>query len=342
MPGILDFLNPTKTNPQQQAQASPMDKFLGNPMLLNILAQQGHSLTPGPSPLGVIGRAGLATNQQNQADRMSSLNEELLKSRIGLNKARAENPITNQAKPPASIAEYNLYSEQTKAAGKEPMSFEDYKTRFGGSQFITLADGTVVQAPRSFGGQGPQEVVSPDQAADASTRSAINAATSSEQASATTDIPDKKLTLDRALRDLDRLRNHPGLSAAQGVKGASSGFGALNSPIAGTSAADFAALREQASGGAFLEAYQQLKGGGPITDREGEAALAAITIMGNPDISEAAFLEALDDYEEAIKAGYKKLEKAAEGDFSPQPSATPDFSTMSDDELKKYIQDNSK
>lgn len=320
--------------PAQSPVQSALQKFLGNPMLLNVLAQQGSSLTPGPSPLGVVGRAGLATNQQNMASERAGLENELLQARI-------DNPYASQAKPPASIAEYNLYREQALAGGQEPMSFEKYKEKFGGSQFVTLADGTVVQASRAFGGNNTQQVVSPEDAADATTRSAVNKATSGEQASATTLLPEKKLVFDRALSDLDRLRSHPGRAGAQGVKSASSGFGLLPKPIAGSPEADFNALRQKAAGGAFLEAYQQLKGGGPITDREGEAALAAITILGDPDISEAEQLRALDDYEKAITDGFAKLERQAAGDFSlPGGNAIVDFSTMTDEELQRYIEAN--
>lgn len=71
-------------------EPSAMQKFLNNPMLLNILAQQGHSLTPGPSPLGVIGRAGLATVQHQTDQRRAKIEDELLKARTGLAQRQTE------------------------------------------------------------------------------------------------------------------------------------------------------------------------------------------------------------------------------------------------------------
>jgi hypothetical protein len=47
---------------------SAIDRLIGNPFLLNLLAQQGYAETPGPGPLGVIGRAGLATAAQGRED----------------------------------------------------------------------------------------------------------------------------------------------------------------------------------------------------------------------------------------------------------------------------------
>ena len=76
--------------PAQSPVQAALQKFLGNPMLLNVLAQQGHSLTPGPSPLGVIGRAGLATNQQNMASERADLTNEILRQQANLTRKKSE------------------------------------------------------------------------------------------------------------------------------------------------------------------------------------------------------------------------------------------------------------
>ena len=49
-----------------------------------------------------------------------------------------------------------------------------------------------------------------------------------------------------------------------------------DSAIQGTNAADFIAARNQIGGSAFMQAYDALKGGGHISDAEGEKATAAI------------------------------------------------------------------
>jgi hypothetical protein len=86
--------------------ASNLDSFLSNPsgiFLMNLLAQEGRSLTPGPSPLGAIGRAGLGTAQQlnqnrllEERTRINEMQKRLMEAQIGaipstvaLNEARA-------------------------------------------------------------------------------------------------------------------------------------------------------------------------------------------------------------------------------------------------------------
>jgi hypothetical protein len=314
-PGI----NPNAPDPRASVSPkpqNPMEKLFGNPFLLNLLAQSGYSTMP-QSSIGAIGRAGVATQQQQMEGAMAEMQRKLIESQILKNQRP---PYVNQSKPAASIQEYTLYSEQEKAAGREPISFEEYKTKFGGSQFITLPDGSVVQASRAFGSGGnSQSVVTPEQAAEATTSGEINKTKATEQADAIAALPGKQLVFEKARTEVARLRNHPGKSGSQGLKNAAYGFGISGSPVPGTPEADFKAIRDQAAGGAFLEAYQQLKGGGPITDREGAAALSAMTRMGDPNISEKEFDRALDDYLEALDAGFAKLEKTAKGDFSTEP-----------------------
>jgi hypothetical protein len=80
------------------------------------------------------------TQQQQQGMKMSKAQEELLKAQTGYYGAKAENPyLGNQAKPPASIAEYNLYTEQTEASGGTPVPFDEWvkemaRLRASGSQ----------------------------------------------------------------------------------------------------------------------------------------------------------------------------------------------------------------
>ncbi|NJN46763.1 MAG: hypothetical protein HC808_10115 [Candidatus Competibacteraceae bacterium] len=176
--------------------------LLDSPFFMNLLAQSGYSTTP-QSSIGAVGQAALATRQQQQQESLNDFKNRLIETEIKLNEERLKNPYANQAKPPASIAEYQLYVEQTLAAGQQPMSFEAYKTRFGGSQFITLSDGTVVQAPRSFGGQTPQEVVSPEQAADAATRQAQTKA----RQTLPTDLASLDSTINTADQTISKIRD---------------------------------------------------------------------------------------------------------------------------------------
>lgn len=124
----------------------------------------------------------------------------------------------------------------------------------------------------------------------------------------------------------DSGKTHPGFSDAVGAKGLSSGFGLLSKPISGTKAADFQALLDQVSGQAFLDARQQLKGGGAITDFEGKKAEGAITRMKTSQ-SEDEFIKAAKEYRNILQSAsdraLAKARKSAAGSGATDENADP-------------------
>lgn len=79
----------------------------------------------------------------------------------------------------------------------------------------------------------------------------------------------------------------------------------------------------QLKGGSFLQARSLLKGGGAITDFEGQKADNAFNRMNTAQNLED-FNKALDDFNDAVKTGVAKLQQQAQGNFgvgqSPSPS----------------------
>lgn len=111
---------------------------------------------------------------------------------------------------------------------------------------------------------------------------------------------------------LDRLQTHPGMESAVGNKifEADYALGLKDAPIAGTKSADFEELLKQAQGDVFLQAYQELRGGGAITGIEGEKAEAAKARMSTAQ-SEEAFLGALEEFKGIVEQGVQRqLNKA--------------------------------
>lgn len=102
------------------------------------------------------------------------------------------------------------------------------------------------------------------------------------------------------------------------------GWSYLNG-IRGTAGNDFQRKVDQVRSGAFLEAFQQLKGAGAITETEGGKATDAITRLGT-DLSETEFMKALNELETIVKIGIQRQRKKAAGDTtSPiQPPAAPE------------------
>lgn len=114
---------------------------------------------------------------------------------------------------------------------------------------------------------------------------------------------------------LAELKSHPGMSTSVGAKGPEYFFGIKKEPISGTRAADFYTLLEQVQGGTFMQAFNNLKGGGQITEQEGAKATAAIARL-NPRQTEEGFNKALMDFDGILAQAQARSQANA-----PQASA---------------------
>ena len=126
-----------------------------------------------------------------------------------------------------------------------------------------------------------------------------------------------------------KIKQHRGFTSVVGAADpisvvALKGWGVIpgmpKEPIGGTEEADFMARFNQTKEGkAFLQAFELLKGGGQITEVEGNKAQGAITRMGTAQ-SEKEFVAAAREYQDAIRIGIQKLrEQGAVGQPSMQP-----------------------
>ncbi len=120
---------------------------------------------------------------------------------------------------------------------------------------------------------------------------------------------------------LAELKGHPGMSTSVGMKGPEYLFGINKEPVAGTRAADFYTLLEQVQGGTFMQAFNNLKGGGAITEQEGAKATAAIARL-NPRQSEEGFSKALMDFDGVLAQAQARAQANAPQQ-APQATPTP-------------------
>jgi hypothetical protein len=123
------------------------------------------------------------------------------------------------------------------------------------------------------------------------------------QGKAAGQLPAAELRMQQALDTVDELLTHPGRESATGAS-------SYIPWMRGSNASDYAIKLNKATGGAFLQAYEVLKGGGQITEIEGQKATQAITDMSLAQ-SDDAHRKALLDYKNAVRAGYTKLQQAA-------------------------------
>lgn len=122
---------------------------------------------------------------------------------------------------------------------------------------------------------------------------------------------------------LAELKGHPGMSTSVGAKGIEYNFGMAKEPYGGTKAADFYTLLEQVQGGTFMQAFNNLKGAGQITEQEGAKATAAIARL-NARQSEEGFAKALMDFDGVLAQAQARSQPApAATQQAPAPQAAP-------------------
>ncbi len=116
----------------------------------------------------------------------------------------------------------------------------------------------------------------------------------------------------------------------------------LGGTVWGTKGAGFRQLYNQIEGKKFLQAFETLKGGGHITEIEGEKATNALSSMGTAQ-SEDSFREAAKDFLDVIQKGRRNARIRAEK--SPIPTHVGDLDMPPedwDDDLWNYLTDDEK
>lgn len=213
---------------------------------------------------------------------------------------------------PADVQSYEYFS---KLSPEEKQNFLKLKRNVGSDFAIETVNGvpTVVYKPAAGGPAvaGSTPLITPLTNVDAQAAGAAQVAgakTAAEESAKKTseasyDLPRVERTVQQAVTDIQKLKDHPGLQYITGI--------ASKVPIIpGTSQAAAQALADQVKGQTFLQAYQSLKGGGAITEVEGKKAEAAIARL-NQAQSTADYKAALDDLSTVLQSGLSQAKKQA-------------------------------
>jgi hypothetical protein len=137
------------------------------------------------------------------------------------------------------------------------------------------------------------------------TQTAIGKGVGEDIASARSKLPMMELELAEMTTLADEFINHAGFSDLIGAT-----WKPLAKNIHGTDAAGADSIRKQLEGKLFMKAYQTLKGGGQITEIEGDQAKQAQGRM-NIALSEKEYKKALTDFLDAYRRGLEKLKGVA-------------------------------
>lgn len=127
------------------------------------------------------------------------------------------------------------------------------------------------------------------------------------QAQAQADLPQVVQQGEQTIKLVDDMLNHPGFNISVGAK---SPVGKVASFIPGTDAASFDIASKQMLGKQFLQAFESLKGGGQITQIEGEKATQAMSRM-NTSNSQEEYTKAAREFQDIIRSGISRAKQKA-------------------------------
>lgn len=221
---------------------------------------------------------------------------------------------------PSNVQEWQFFN------GLSKDDQERYLTMKRANQQLNLGGSIAVPSQVNPGGPPqasftktvpPQDTPENAAAVEAAKRTADNTVTAQANLPTATDNANYMLNL------LDQVAKpkegggydlHPGFKAVVGLPdNPLTGIPAkMGIPIPGTDAGNFKVLMDQIGGKQFLQAYDNLKGAGQITEVEGKKATDAIARM-NTAQDEPEFLKALDEFRGVVRQAKGRAQMKAGG-----------------------------
>lgn len=195
-----------------------------------------------------------------------------------------------------------------------------YFLKGGANQGLTSSNGQITAMPGAptamgqvaYGKEAGKQGAELNYAAPIATAKTTASDTAKNTVQAQFDLPSVIANSNQSLVDIDNLMNDPGLDAVSGIRG-------MFPPIPGSAGAQTLARLKQVAGQTFLTAYNQLRGGGSITEVEGAKATAAKARLDQAQGKEA-IQSALTELKNIIHTGVSVAQLRAGGN----PGAAPD------------------
>lgn len=141
---------------------------------------------------------------------------------------------------------------------------------------------------------------------------AAGTATGQAQAQAQLGFPQYESIANETISRIDELITHPGMRGAVGAPSP----GKAMAFVPGTEQSNFMSLLNSIKGRQFLEAFESLKGGGQITEVEGQKATQAISDMSTAQ-SEEAFVRSANQFRNIVQKGLERARNKAVGGRAP-------------------------
>lgn len=134
------------------------------------------------------------------------------------------------------------------------------------------------------------------------------------QGKAQTNLPMAELAADKMTKLLDAIIDSPKLPSMTGYS--------AWLPNATTEAQELQSRIDQVQGRTFLQAFNDLRGGGAITENEGRKATEAYNRLANMKVTEAGYQEALKEFKQDVADLLVIARKKAGGGSAPASTGT--------------------
>ena len=255
---------------------------------------------------------------------------------------------------PSSVQEYQFYAQQEQSAGRQPVSYADW--RKGANQTVRAGMGAPIWGKnRKTGEYMPFEPMSDGTisslvAKDANptdfvfdpgtvaSDKAAGTAFGTAQGGVQFNMPAAKQNIDLEMANIDAIANDQ--TGLDQVFGNIAGVPQQWLPtMPGTPKANMQERIKQVVGQNFLQAYSSLRGAGAITEQEGAKAQDAMARLGTAQ-SKDAFIQALSELKNVLQIGYSRMAGQAGGapyqstGYTPPPLAGQNYNV--DDLVTKY------
>ena len=134
-------------------------------------------------------------------------------------------------------------------------------------------------------------------------------------------LPQYQADADYTIGTVRKLLQHDGFDSRYGL----SSMGGRIPSVPESNGAGAQAMIDQLGGQAFLQAFEKLKGGGVITDFEGQKATQALSRAFDQNISPAEARKALEEFVGYVERGLERKQAEAQASYGAQPNGSPDL-----------------
>lgn len=271
-----------------------------------------------------------ARRKQRQAqEQMQPI--QMQKAQLELQQMEKELASGVASNDPAAVREWNFYSKLSPAEQQKYLSMKrsDQIMNLGGQMAVRSPTGgiqesytvtpKITETPQyraAQAGAAEQAKIGAQIGGLPELEAAKFRATEKQEAISTLPMMEEKAG--QILGTIEDIKSSPGFSAVVGAPNPlQGGFGAFNIP--GTPAATAQSRIDRLGGQVFLQAYEELKGGGVITEIEGQKAERAIAALDQAQ-EESEYLRALNDLEDVVKQGLNRARAKAGRSTQHQPA----------------------